>query len=119
MADTDAAPVPEGGNGTPERAAVPAPPAAAGVPSLQAAVPAPPQDVNRAPGRALYGAPGAPDNNNVRPRNATQGQQNPLLNVRDRLFHALFYRIALAYARAIPRAVRRFLEFAILLKVNA
>ena len=45
-------------------------------------------------------------------------QQNPLLNVRDRLFHALFYRIALAYARAIPRPVRRFLEFAILLKVR-
>lgn len=67
-------------------------------------------------GRQLYEAPGAPDNNNVRPRNLNQ--QNPLLNVRDRLFHALFYRIALAYARAIPKSVRRFLEFAILLKVR-
>lgn len=52
-------------------------------------------------------------NNNIPHNNA---QQNPLLNVRDRLFHALFYRIALTYARAFPRSVRRFLEFAILLK---
>ena len=83
-----------------------------------------PQDVGRAPGargggapRQLYEVPGAAaDNNNAaRPRN--MNQQNPLLNVRDRLFHVLFYRIALAYARAIPRPVRRFLEFAILLKV--
>ena len=54
-------------------------------------------------------------NNNIPHNNA---QQNPLLNVRDRLFHALFYRIALTYARAFPRPVRRFLEFAILLKVK-
>ena len=83
-----------------------------------------PQEVGRAPGargggapRQLYEVPGAAaDNNNAaRPRN--MNQQNPLLNVRDRLFHALFYRIALAYARAIPRPVRRFLEFAILIKV--
>ena len=67
--------------------------------------------------RQLYEVPGvAADNNNVRQRN--MNQQNPLLNVRDRLFHALFYRIALAYARAIPKPVRRFLEFAILLKVR-
>ncbi|XP_060525463.1 membralin isoform X2 [Cylas formicarius] len=37
--------------------------------------------------------------------------QNQLFNVRDRLFHTLFYRAALGYARTIPRAGRRFLEF--------
>ena len=62
--------------------------------------------------------PPAADNNN-RARNNNQPQQaNPLLNVRDRLFHALFYRIALTYARAFPPPIRRFLEFAILLKVG-
>ena len=58
------------------------------------------------------------NNNEVRGRNNAGGRaQNPLLNVRDRLFHALFYRIALTYARAVPKPVRRILEFAILLKV--
>ncbi|XP_053395046.1 membralin-like isoform X1 [Mercenaria mercenaria] len=60
------------------------------------------------------------NNNNNAPgqaRNAgRRGPQNPLLNVRDRLFHALFYRIALAYARAFPKPVRRVIEFAILIK---
>ena len=60
----------------------------------------------------------AADNNN-RPANGNAGAgQNPLLNVRDRLFHALFYRIALGYARAFPKSVRRFIEFAILVKVS-
>ena len=77
--------------------------------------------------RGIGGAPpgGAPNlaaennNNNVNPRvrNLVGTQQNPLLNVRDRLFHALFYRIALTYARAFPRPVRRVLEFSLLLKV--
>ena len=80
-----------------------------------------PRQLYEVPGGGGGGVGGGVDNNNaavgagVRPRN--QGG-NPLLNVRDRLFHALFYRIALAYARAIPRPVRRFLEFAILLKVR-
>lgn len=60
------------------------------------------------------------NNNNNNPgtgrNNTTRGGQNPLLNVRDRLFHALFYRIALTYARAFPKPVRRVLECAILLK---
>lgn len=56
--------------------------------------------------------PGAPITIN-RPRN---NNQNPLFNVRDRLFHALFFKVALAYARTVPRSVRRFLEFVILLK---
>ena len=44
---------------------------------------------------------------------------NPLLNVRDRLFHALFFKIAITYARAFPPSVRRFFEFAILMKVRS
>ncbi|XP_033737845.1 membralin-like [Pecten maximus] len=58
------------------------------------------------------------NNNNDGRRNNNQGRgpQNPLVNVRDRLFHALFYRIALTYARTFPKPVRRILEFAVLLK---
>lgn len=37
--------------------------------------------------------------------------------MRDRLFHALFIKAALAYARTFPRPVRRFIEFIVLLKV--
>lgn len=37
-------------------------------------------------------------------------------NVRQRLFHMLFVRIALGYARIFPAPVRRFLEFAVLVK---
>ncbi|KAL3870109.1 hypothetical protein ACJMK2_042722 [Sinanodonta woodiana] len=58
------------------------------------------------------------NNNDPQPRNIVRGhgqQNNPLLNVRDRLFHALFYRIALAYAKAFPKPVRRLLECALLL----
>lgn len=54
------------------------------------------------------------NNSNNRARN--NNNQNPLINVRDRLFHALFFKAALAYARTFPRPVRRFLEFVILLK---
>ena len=88
---------------------------------------APPEDIAGAAGPVpealLADLPNMADNNNAgRARNNNnnqgQGQQNPLLNVRDRLFHALFYRIALTYARAFPRPFRRFLEFAILLKVR-
>lgn len=42
--------------------------------------------------------------------------QNTLFNVRDRLFHTLFFRAALAYARTFPKPARRFIEFIILLK---
>lgn len=59
-----------------------------------------------------------PGNNNN--NNPGQGpgarNHNPVLHVRDRLFHALFYRIAITYARAFPKPVRRVLEFAILVK---
>lgn len=42
--------------------------------------------------------------------------RNPLFNVRDRLFHTLFFRAALAYARTVPLPIRRFIEFMILIK---
>lgn len=48
--------------------------------------------------------------------NRSQRPNNPLFNMRERLFHALFYRVALTYARAFPKPVRRILEFAILVK---
>lgn len=54
--------------------------------------------------------------NRIRNRN---NNQNPLINVRDRLFHTLFYRAALAYARTFPRPIRRFIEFVILIKAIA
>lgn len=56
-------------------------------------------------------------NNNNRTRN-NNNNQNPLINVRDRLFHAIFIKAALAYARTFPRPVRRFLEFVVLLNVS-
>ncbi|XP_076750017.1 membralin [Xylocopa sonorina] len=42
--------------------------------------------------------------------------QNQLVNVRDRLFHAIFIKAALTYAKTFPRPVRRFIEFIVLLK---
>ncbi|XP_034180223.2 membralin isoform X3 [Osmia lignaria lignaria] len=45
--------------------------------------------------------------------------QHQLVNVRDRLFHAIFIKAALIYARTFPRPVRRFLEFMTLLKAIA
>ncbi|XP_063770438.1 membralin [Pseudophryne corroboree] len=42
--------------------------------------------------------------------------QNPLINVRDRLFHALFFKMAVTYARLFPPSFRRIFEFFVLLK---
>lgn len=53
--------------------------------------------------------------NNNNPNNVNNNV-NPLVNVRDRLFHALFYRIAIGYARALPKKFRRVLEFLVLVK---
>ena len=58
------------------------------------------------------------NNNNNNTRLRSNNNQNPLINVRDRLFHALFFKAALTYARTFPRPVRRFLEFFVLLKVT-
>ncbi|KAJ7308239.1 hypothetical protein JRQ81_008763 [Phrynocephalus forsythii] len=64
-----------------------------------------------------------PMNNNVAggaPTGNTRGvrnlNQNPLINVRDRLFHALFFKMAVTYARLFPPSFRRIFEFFILLK---
>lgn len=51
-------------------------------------------------------------------RTRNNNNQNPLYLMRDRLFHALFIKAALAYARAFPRPIRRFIEFVVLLKVR-
>ncbi|XP_063146886.1 membralin isoform X2 [Candoia aspera] len=58
-------------------------------------------------------AGGAPAGNNRGVRNLNQ---NPLINVRDRLFHALFFKMAVTYARLFPPSFRRIFEFFILLK---
>ncbi|XP_014257409.1 membralin isoform X2 [Cimex lectularius] len=44
------------------------------------------------------------------------GVPNPLLNVRDRLYYAIFVKLALSYARNFPKCARRCIEFTILLK---
>lgn len=59
--------------------------------------------------------PGGPMINPTMNRNRNNNQ-NPLFNVRERLFHALFFKFAVAYARTFPRPVRRFFEFLVLLK---
>ncbi|XP_034835046.1 membralin [Maniola hyperantus] len=59
--------------------------------------------------------PGGPIINQAMNRNRNNNQ-NPLFNVRERLFHALFFKFAIAYARTFPRPVRRFFEFLVLLK---
>ncbi|XP_043466783.1 membralin isoform X2 [Leptopilina heterotoma] len=60
------------------------------------------------------------NNNNNNNNNAnvtrTNNNQNPLFRMRDRLFHALFIKASLTYARTFPRPVRRFIEFLILMK---
>ncbi|ESN97949.1 hypothetical protein HELRODRAFT_114071 [Helobdella robusta] len=45
-----------------------------------------------------------------------QQHQHPFFNVRERLFHALFHRIAVAYCRAVPSSFRIALEIFALLK---
>ena len=56
------------------------------------------QTVNGGPAAAAAGAPGGggPANGG---RNGEQ--RDPIINARDRLFHTLFFRISLAYARYI------------------
>jgi hypothetical protein len=44
-----------------------------------------------------------------------QQPQQTIVHVRDRLFHALFYRVALMYARKFPKTLRRLVEFFVLL----
>ncbi|XP_077441113.1 membralin isoform X2 [Vanacampus margaritifer] len=58
------------------------------------------------------------NNNNVPPNRIRNPNinQNPLINVRDRLFHALFFKMAVTYARLFPPSFRRVFEFFVLLK---
>ena len=64
-------------------------------------------------------AAAAADNNNRPGRNNNnQRGANPLLAMQGRLFHVYFYGLALTYARAFPKPIRRFIEFAVLLKVS-
>ncbi|XP_014488281.1 PREDICTED: uncharacterized protein LOC106751741 isoform X1 [Dinoponera quadriceps] len=65
---------------------------------------------------SLAGVIGPVLNNNNMNIARNNNNQNPLINVRDRLFHALFIKVALVYARTFPRPVRRFIEFIVLLK---
>ncbi|NXH17227.1 MBRL protein, partial [Bucco capensis] len=58
---------------------------------------------------------GAAAGNNRGVRNPNLNQ-NPLINVRDRLFHALFFKMAVTYARLFPPSFRRVFEFFVLLK---
>jgi len=58
------------------------------------------------------------DNNNRPERNNNNIPQHPLLNVRDRLFHALFYRMATVYARAVPVSLRTAVEYGALFMVS-
>lgn len=60
------------------------------------------------------------NNNNMGPNRLRNPNlnQNPLINVRDRLFHALFFKMAVTYARLFPPSFRRVFEFFVLLKVG-
>ena len=55
--------------------------------------------------------------NGAQPPNTARIAVNPLINVQDRLFHTLFFRITLAYARGCPKPLRRIIEMMILVKV--
>ncbi|NWU66717.1 MBRL protein, partial [Pterocles burchelli] len=69
---------------------------------------------NHPPGGNTGGG-GAAGGNNRGGRNPNLNQ-NPLINVRDRLFHALFFKMAVTYARLFPPSFRRVFEFFVLLK---
>ncbi|XP_030910737.2 membralin isoform X2 [Melopsittacus undulatus] len=58
---------------------------------------------------------GAAGGNNRGVRNPNLNQ-NPLINVRDRLFHALFFKMSVTYAHLFPPSFRRVFEFFVLLK---
>ena len=58
------------------------------------------------------------DNARVEQNNNLLPPQHPLFNVRDRLFHALFYRMATVYARAVPPSFRTAIEYCALFKVS-
>ena len=53
---------------------------------------------------------------NPPPADQPRARPDPLVNIQDRLFHTLFFRLTLAYARTCPRSVRRLVETMILMK---
>jgi len=55
--------------------------------------------------------------NTERRRRTAVFVHGPVLTVRDRVFHALFYRLALIYARVVPHQLRRVIEFTLLFEV--
>ncbi|KAG5678712.1 hypothetical protein PVAND_008360 [Polypedilum vanderplanki] len=57
-----------------------------------------------------------PRNNNNNANANQQQQPNQLINIRDRLFHALFFKTALWYSQAVPPSIRRVIEMMMLLK---
>lgn len=57
-------------------------------------------------------------NNNNNNNNRNTINNVPLLGVRDRLFHAMFFKASVTYARSVPSSIRRVIEFLILLKVS-
>ncbi|XP_051828098.1 membralin isoform X2 [Antechinus flavipes] len=67
------------------------------------------------PGGAAAGGGGAGTPRGARTPNLNPNP-NPLINVRDRLFHALFFKMAVTYSRLFPPAFRRVFEFFVLLK---
>ncbi|XP_059353300.1 membralin-like [Daphnia carinata] len=70
---------------------------------------------NNIPRNNMNGAgPTLLNNNNPNYVNANQ-----LATVRDRMFHAIFHRMAVAYARTFPKPIRRLLEWLFLLKALA
>ncbi|KAM6236120.1 membralin isoform 2-T2 [Porphyrio hochstetteri] len=72
-------------------------------------------NANHHPANNNNGGGGAAGGNNRGVRNPNLNQ-NPLINVRDRLFHALFFKMAVTYARLFPPSFRRVFEFFVLLK---
>ncbi|XP_037680092.1 membralin isoform X2 [Choloepus didactylus] len=66
-----------------------------------------------APGPGLNGGGGPGPARGPRTPNLNP---NPLINVRDRLFHALFFKMAVTYSRLFPPSFRRLFEFFVLLK---
>jgi hypothetical protein len=64
------------------------------------------------PGAQPEAAAAAP---NPAPFTPQQQQQQTIVQVRDRLFHALFYRISIMYARKFTKTFRRLIEFFVLM----
>ncbi|XP_015040597.2 uncharacterized protein [Drosophila pseudoobscura] len=65
----------------------------------------------------INGNPNGNGNANARNRGLGGGAgQNNMMNMRDRLFHAIYFRAAAAYAELVPRKVQLTIEFLLLAK---